>query len=242
MSLWNGFECKEFEFDGKKASLVFPENAIEGKYWALKTEYRDAYPETEIALLKEGFHIAWLENDSRLAPKSDCDRKARFAQFLSEEYGLSPRCVPIGMSCGGAHAVNLAGDHPECVSCLFIDAPVLNFLDFPGDKANKSFEKVWENEFKKTYPGLTRADLLNFDRHPMNKIKVLQENKIPVLMLYGTEDCTVDYSKNGAIMEEAYESFPGLLTIIPRLYEGHHPHGFPQNPQPIVDFILKNCK
>jgi len=239
-SMWNGFKQIEFEFEGKLATLVFPEKANESKNWTIKTEYKDAFPETEIALLKNGFHVAYLENVSRLAPKEDCDRKARFVKFLSEKYGLKDKCIPIGMSCGGAHAVRFAGYYPTLVECMFIDAPVLNYCDFPGKLGNTFCERVWENEFLKTYPGMTRAKLLDFPHHPMNMVNVLIENKIPIIMLYGTEDSTVIYNENGAFFEEAYKETPELLTVVKREYQGHHPHGIPQNPEIIVDFILKH--
>ena len=45
MKKWNGFDTLEFEFEGKKAILVFPEQVDENRNWMLKTEYWDAFPE-----------------------------------------------------------------------------------------------------------------------------------------------------------------------------------------------------
>ena len=39
------------------------------------------------------------------------------------------------------------------------------------------------------------------------------------------KDLTVDYNLNGRLLEEAYEGNEDLLTVIPRNYQGHHPHG-----------------
>lgn len=235
--IWNGFRCEEFDFEGRLAALVFPEKANEKKSWTIKTEYRDAFPETEIELLKRGFHCAYLTNNNRWATKEDCDAKARFALYLHEHYGLSEKCVPVGMSCGGCHAVNFAGFHPESVACMYIDAPVLNFTDNPGNPMIEARRAVWENEFVKAYPGITRAGLLNFDNHPILKAPILIENKIPILMVYGTQDESVSYALNGQFLEDAYADHPGLLTVMVRKLQGHHPHGFPQNPGRIADWI-----
>ena len=237
---WFGRDCFEFDFEGRRAMLVYPEKADEKKNWSLKTEYRDAFPETELALLDLGFHVAHLENVSRFATPEDCDAKARFVKYLHEEMGLRDKCVPVGMSCGGAHAINFAGYHPECVQCMFIDAPVLNFCDFPG-RIGAKFASVWDNEFIKAYPGMTRAKLFNFEYHPINRVPVIKERKIPILMVYGTEDETVCYDMNGRLMELEYEDFPELLTVMAREGQGHHPHGFPDNPKIITDFIVKHC-
>ena len=131
-NIWNDFEVKDFTFEDRNARIIFPKEANEGKNWTLKTEYRDAFPQIELELLNRGFHVLWLENKNRWATKEDCDAKARFTAFVSKEYGLNKKCVPVGMSCGGAHAVNFAGFHPECVQCMYIDAPVMNFLSIPA--------------------------------------------------------------------------------------------------------------
>ncbi len=235
-SLWHGFKQIEFEFEGHDAILVFPKEKANGN-WTLKTEYWDAFPNTEIELLNRGFHAAYLKNISRFATKEDCNAKAHFVKFLLEKYGLRDKCVPVGMSCGGAHAVNFAGYHPECVACMFIDAPVLNFLDYPG-RLDK-YEDIWEKEFLKAYPGMTRAGIFTLDEQPMNRIPSLIENRIPVIMLYGTEDCTVEYNMNGRIFAEAYEGHEDLLEVIPRACQGHHPHGFFDNPEKLADLIME---
>lgn len=241
--LWYGFEKKEFTFEGRRAVLVFPKQADAEKNWTLKTEYWDAFPEVETALLENGFHAAYLENTSRFATPADCDAKARFADFLQQEYGLNPKCVPVGMSCGGACAVNFAGRYPEKVRCMYLDAPVLNFCDYPGRLGNAECESVWEKEFVKAYPGITRARLLSFDNHPLHYVDVLKEHRIPILMLYGVEDQTVFYHANGALMEPEYEDCKELLTVLPRMAQGHHPHGgFAKDQQAVVDFILRHSK
>ena len=236
MEKWNGFDKYDFEFEGRHAIIVFPEKSDAQKNWALKTEYWDAFPAEEIELLKNGFHLAFLKNKTRFATKEDCDAKARFAKYLSDTYGLRDKCVPVGMSCGGAHAVNFAGYYPEAVLCMYIEAPVLNFSSFPG---REGYESTWDKEFTVAYPGVTRADLLNFEPHPINRVDVLKENKIPIILAYGTVDSVVPFEDNGKLMLDLYTDTPELLTIIPRIGQDHHPHGFPNDPQKIVAYILK---
>lgn len=236
-TLWNGFKCEEFEFQGRLASIVFPEKANDKKAWTIKTEYRDAFPETEIELLKRGYHVTYIKNTSRWAPKIDCDTRAAFVKYISETYGLAPKCIPVGMSCGGGHAVNFTGFYPDLVACMFIEAPVLNFTSIPGNIANDFNIKVWNEEFIKTYPGIKRADLFSFDNHPISKAPILIEHKIPILMVYGTDDTVVEYLQNGKLLEELYEEHSGLLTIMKRENQGHHPHGFPMHPEIIADWI-----
>lgn len=242
MDMWNGFEIKEFKFEDRDAIIVFPKEKEVSGNWMLKTEYWNAFPEVEIGLLEKGFHLAYLKNKSRLAPKEDCDAKARFVKYISDTYGLRDKCIPVGMSCGGAHAVRFAGYYPECVACMFIDAPVLNFCDFPGRIGDEMCESVWENEFIRAYEGMSRYKLLDFKNHPINMADTLIENKIPIIMVYGTADDVVIYESNGALLEDAYKNTKDLLTAIPVEGRGHHPHGIPDGNERIVEYIIDHSK
>ncbi len=219
--LWYGFRCEKFTFEEKDAIIVFPDEPAKDSKIVLKTEYWGAFPDVEIQLLKNGYHLAYLKNSSRLAPKEDCDRKAAFIKFLARKYNLSEKCIPVGMSCGGAHAVRFAGYYPELIACMYIDAPVLNYCDFPG---SAKYQDVWEKEFLAAYPDMKHYKLLSFPHHPLNMADTLITNRIPVLMVYGTEDATVIYEENGKLLEEAFEG-TDLLKVIAVSARGHHPHG-----------------
>lgn len=236
-----GLKSVEFEFEEKRAIVVFPEIPDEKRNWCLKTEYWGAFPDRELDLARRGFHLCYLENETRWATRSDCDRKARFVSFLHDELGLRDKCVPVGMSCGGDHAFNFAGFYPECVACIYVDAPVLNFCSCPGKLGDKSSEEIWENEFVKAYPGITRAKLLGFDNHPIGKADIIKKHGIPIAMSYGTEDQSVNYNENGRLLEIEYEGDEHLL-VMPRPCQGHHPHGAVPEVGKLIDFIVKACE
>ena len=240
-NLWNGFRCEEFQFEGRDAIIVFPDAPAADSKIVLKTEYWGAFPDIEIQLLKNGYHLAYIKNRTRFATKEDCDTKAALIKFLAAKYGLSEKCIPVGMSCGGAHAVRFAGFYPELIACVYIDAPVLNFCDFPGKIGNAYFEEVWETEFLQAYPGIMRYKLLTFSEHPMNMADVLIANKVPVLMVYGTQDGTIAYEDHGKLFEQAFEG-TDLLTTIAVPYRGHHPHGMLGDNAPIVQYILDHSR
>ncbi len=232
---FDGYKIEEFEFEGREAKLICPEKPV-GKL-ALKMEYWGAFPNVEIELIDRGYHVAYIKNTSRFAPKEDCDTKAHFVKFLADKYNLSERVVPIGMSLGGAHAVRFAGFYPELVSCLFIDAPVIDYCSLSSCKiGNRS--GVWQKEILATYPDLRHYKLASFSENPVNMADTLVANKIPVVMSYGLQDLSVNYSEHGALLEEAYEG-TGLLKTIPVEYRGHHPHGKLCDNTEIVDFIIE---
>lgn len=233
------YDCETFEFEGKQAIVVMPPKGKANGKWILKSEYWGAFPEAEIALLENGWHVAYIRNDTRFATAQECERKARFILFVSEKYSLNKKCTQIGMSCGGAHAVRFAGLYPELTACIYIDAPVLNYCSFPGKMDGGECEQIWEDEFVKAYPGIKRYQLVNSDIHPLNMADSLIRNKIPVLMVWGTEDLSVNYKENGLLFEQAYENNPLLETVCVS-GRGHHPHGTFNENREIIDFIIKN--
>lgn len=231
-----GFECEEFLFEGMPATVIFPKEANEKRSFALKTEYRDAFPEAaEIPLLEKGWHVCFIKNENRWGIDADLDRKARFVTFVREKYDLAKRCVPIGMSCGGLFAVKFSTSYPELVSCLYIDAPVINYLSCPcayGDAKWDGTEEVLKAL------SLTKAELFSYRDMPLDRIPLLIENKLPLVMVSGDSDTVVPYHENGAFVEKAYREAGLPFEIYMKPGGDHHPHGLPDS-APIVEFIEK---
>jgi len=238
---WNGFKAIEFDFSGRLAILVFPKvKGIKNK-WILKTEYWGAFPTTEIALLNQGYHLAFLKNINRWGVDEDLDAKAEFAKYLSGKYELSSKCVPIGMSCGGLIAIKFAAKYPEMVSCLYLDAPVLNYMSCPcgfgiGEPLGNG---NGINEILSALNLKSISELLCYREQPMNKIPLLINNKIPVIMVAGDSDNTVPYCENGIMIEEAYKNTDIDFEVYIKPLCDHHPHGL-DNTKPVIDFILKH--
>lgn len=237
--IWFGYSAERFSFEGRDAIVVFPREVRAGAPWLLKTEYWGAFPDVELRLLEQGFHVAYVQNKNRWSTREACDTKARFVKYISEAYHLNPKCVPLGMSCGGGYAVKFGGMYPDLIACMYIDAPVLNFCSIPGKPGEAQYASMWEDEFIHAYPGIKRCHLPGFGEHPICFADALVNHEIPVLLVYGKEDRTVLYEENGLLLEEAYAG-TGLLTTIGVAARGHHPHGMIGDNQIIVDFILFN--
>ena len=128
---WHGYHMDEGRFMGQPYVVICPKEGTANGQWALKTEYFGAFPQLELDLLARGYHLAHVKTYERYCPPPVTELQACFVDFVSRRYGLSPKCVPIGMSCGGMQAIYLAGKHPDKVACAYIDAPVVNFLSVP---------------------------------------------------------------------------------------------------------------
>ena len=235
-TIWNGFKKIEFNFEGRTAVLVFPEKAVEGNKWLFKTEYFGAFPDFEIEMVRRGYHLASLQNETRWVGKDDIDIKARFADFLNKEFSLHKKCVPVGMSCGGMHGVYFAAKYPQYVAALYLDAPVINLLSCPcgvGDATDHLYE-----EFKNA-TGKTTSDMINYRNHPQDVAPKLIENNIPVFLVAGDSDTVVPYHENGKFINDLYVSNNAEITTIVKPGCDHHPHGLVDN-TPIIEFVLKH--
>lgn len=236
--LWNGFAIEEFEFEGRQAKIVFPEEK-NGRL-AVKTVYWDAFPEAaEIDLLKLGFHLCFVESDNRWGTDEDLDRAAHFVRFVTQKYSLQNRVVPIGMSCGGLMAVKLAAKYPEMISCLYLDAPVINYLSCPACLGDAKFEDVcipMEEIFSAL--GLkSMSELISYREMPLDKLPVLLHHKIPVVLVAGLADKVVPYHENGALLQRAYEASDAEFACYLKPNCDHHPHGLEDN-RGVIQFIM----
>lgn len=235
---WHGFIMERFAFEGQEAVVVFPKEGTSVQRLALKTEYWDAFPETETALVEKGFHLCYLENKNRWGIAEDLDRKARFVQFVTEKYGLYQKIVPIGMSCGGLIAIKFAVKYPNLVSCMYLDAPVLNYMSCPcgfgigtplGD--GRGVDEILNALH------LTLSELICYREMPMDQLPLLVKHKIPVVMVTGDADTVVPYEENGILLQRAYESAGVTLQVFVKIGCDHHPHGL-EDYRSVVDFIF----
>jgi pimeloyl-ACP methyl ester carboxylesterase len=143
-SSWHGFDRYDFLLDEEKLSIepfkanadekngikgdvkgmrrcivVVPKKCAPGNPWSWRGCYWDHEPQTEIELLKRGFHVAFAGCD----PGKPWDA---WYSFLTEGYGLSKKPNFIGMSRGGLNAFTWATENPDKVSCIYADNPAIS--------------------------------------------------------------------------------------------------------------------
>ncbi len=234
---WYGYRRMDFTFEGREAIMVFPEGGGNGQ-WICKIEYFDAFQDLERDLVARGYHLAFLKNDNRWASADVIARRARFVDYVADTFGLERRFAAIGMSCGGLLAVKFAAYHPDKVSVLYLDAPVMNFLSCPmgfGQGEPLGEQGAGWQELQAAY-GFSLAELLAYREHPIDLIPRLVAARIPVALVYGDSDRIVPYEENGAWLERAYRAAGVPLFVQGKIGCDHHPHGL-HDRTALIDFI-----
>lgn len=237
METWNGFELKREIIFEREALIVSPKRGTENGKWALKTEYFEAFPDVQIKLLHLGYHVVHIKNKTRWHISEDSEARAILAEYMNKIYGLSKKCAIIGMSCGGMQGIYFASKYPEYVSCMYLDAPVVNFLSCPFALGKKAKDTTMEEEFTKE-SGITRTKILSYRGHPLDYIPDLLKYNIPIILVCGDSDTVVPYEENGKLLNDAYKDNGKIIKTIIKKGANHHPHGLDDNGE-IVDFILK---
>jgi pimeloyl-ACP methyl ester carboxylesterase len=113
--------------DGKhRCVVVVPAKAAPGNPWSWQACYWNHQPQTEVELLRRGFHIAFV------APDPGRQGKAwdLWYTFLTENHGLAKKAAFIGMSKGGLNEFNWGAVNPDKVACIYADNPALFDEDF----------------------------------------------------------------------------------------------------------------
>src|SRR5216683_3400044 len=108
--------------DGKhRCVVVVPKKAAPGNPWSWQGCYWNHQPQTEVELLRRGFHIAYV------APDPGRQGKAwdGWYKFLTENHGLAKKAAFVGMSKGGVNEFNWGVANPDKVACIYADNPAL---------------------------------------------------------------------------------------------------------------------
>jgi hypothetical protein len=104
----------------RRCVVIVPRKPAPGNPWSWRGCYWDHQPQTEVELLKRGFHIAYISANATLKPDKTWEA---WYSHLTEKHGLSRTPAFVGMSRGGEYAYTWATSNPSKVSCIYADNP-----------------------------------------------------------------------------------------------------------------------
>jgi pimeloyl-ACP methyl ester carboxylesterase len=198
--------------------VVVPKQPAAGKPWSWRGVYWNHQPQTEVELLKRGFHIAYISLDPKAGPITGLTMDELMDQlgmsgaalaewdawyaYLTGQYGLSKKPAFIGMSRGGIFEFSWATTNPNKVSCIYDDNPGME---------HQAFQRL--------------GDLAGAD--------------VPILQVCGSIDPM--FGRYTCAIEGIYQQFGGRISTMVKEGYAHHPHSL-RNPKPIADFIEQSVQ
>jgi predicted esterase len=229
--------AEKFEVRGHTAYLYAAPKPTEGKPWVwyaptlkgLSLVQRKAYFE---AFLRAGVSIAGFDlGEVRGSPASTVE----FTHFYDEmvKRGWSSKPILLGQSRGGLMMLAWAMRHPDKTQAFVGIYPVCN-LETWGLKNMP----VALADYNLTETEL-RAKLAEFN--PLDNLKGLLANKVPMFVVHGDADAAVPYQENTLILKERYEAGGGPITVKLIAGEGHKVSpAFFENKE-LIEFVLKQA-
>lgn len=235
ISVWQGFERHDFTVAGKGAILVCPAKAAAGRPWIWRTEFFGHEPQADVALLKLGWHVAYVDVQNLYGAPKALDQMDAFYHRMVQGRALAPKVVLEGFSRGGLFSLNWAARNPGRVSSIYNDAPVCDFRTWPGGaRGGKRSEADWQRLLQ-AY-GITEEEAQTGKLCPASNLEPLAKAKIPLLHVCGDADEVVPFAENTGVVEKRYQELGGEINVIAKPGVKHHPHSL-TDPAPIVEFV-----
>lgn len=237
-SEWNGYLKKNFRVGSRDAFLIVPKAPAAGHPWIWRTEFFGHEPQADLALLKHGFHVAYVNIQNLYGGPEAMIAMDAMYDHVTREDQLAAKVVLEGFSRGGLFSLNWAARNPGKVACIYNDAPVCDFKSWPGGKGTgRGSPGDWER-CKSVY-GLTEEQALAYPLNPVDNLRPLAEARIPILHVCGATDDVVPVTENSLIVRDRYIEMGGSFLLINKPNCNHHPHSL-RDPTRIVNFVLQH--
>jgi lysophospholipase L1-like esterase/pimeloyl-ACP methyl ester carboxylesterase len=239
ISQWNGYNRLDFVSNGRPAILVSPKTPAPGRPWIWRTEFFDASPSVDIALLAKGWHVAYVNVSNLFGAPAALNAMDGFHAQLTKQNQLSNQPVLEGFSRGGLYAFNWAARNPAKVRALYVDAPVCDFKSWPAGKG-KGIASLGEWSACLNAYGFAEEQALAYPLNPIDNLAPLAVAKIPIIAVAGDADKTVPVDENILVVETRYKKLGGQIKVILKPGADHHPHSL-TDPTLLVDFLLQQA-
>ncbi len=246
ISQWNGFVRHDFQVDGANVIVVEPKSPLPGKPWVWRGEFFDSFPNADIELAKQGWHLAYIGVPNLFGSPKAMTKWEKFHETLVKEHGLHPKPALIGISRGALYCMAWAALHPEKTLLVYLDNGVCDFKSWPGGKT-KVKEMTGPGSPKEWVNLLNAFDFKNdeeafaYKKNPIDHLEPLAKAKLPILLVYGDSDKAVPHLENSEIIYERYRAMGGQVERMVKVGGDHHPHGLP-DPRPIVEYFERTWK
>lgn len=237
---WQGFIRHDFKLDGVEVTVVVPDKPLPERPWVWRGEFFGAFAEADAALVKAGWHLAYVKAPDLFGSPKAIKIWDSFHAAMVKDYGLLAKPGLIGLSRGGLYCMNWAAAHPDRALAVYLDNAVCDFKSWPGGQVKKlGTGKGSADEWKKVlaaYDFKSDNEAIEYKRNPVDNLAPLAKAGIPLLLVYGDKDTVVPHAENSEVVYDRYKALGGPVERVVKPGQDHHPHGL-KDVAPVVAFF-----
>ena len=233
---FHGFECANFTLNRRECKLVRPIKAADGLPWIWRARFWDHQPQTDIALLNRGFHVAYCDV-IELFGNPHCVEIWNYFYRYMRKLGLAKKVALEAMSRGSLYIYSWALANGNNVACIYADNPVLDIKSWPWNTGRGIGSKKDRRLYRDAFNFRTDRDAMQFRNNPLDRAPEIAAIGFPILHVCGEKDEFVPIEENTEPFKKLIHQYGGKMEVILKPDMGHHPHGL-EDPEPIVNFIL----
>lgn len=226
------------ELSGKKGFLYAASVSASNKPWlwyaptlkGVSIVQRKLYFD---GMMAAGISIAGFDlGEVRGSPGSS----AKFTLFYDEmvRRGFSKKPILLGQSRGGMMMLAWAMRNPDKVRAFVGIYPVCNLASWPLQHSKEATLADF---------ALPETELVSrlAEFNPVDNLKGLIANKVPMFVVHGDSDVVVPYDDNTRLLRERYEAGGGSITVKIIPGEGHKVSPSFFECQELIDFVRANA-
>jgi len=128
---WQGFARHDFKVGDLDATVVVPDKPLPRRPWVWRGEFFGAFAEADVALVKAGWHLAYLKVPDLFGSPKAIKHWEVFHTAMVKEHGMHAKPGLIGLSRGGLYCMNWAATHPDKALAVYLDNAVCDFKSWP---------------------------------------------------------------------------------------------------------------
>ncbi|HEX4611769.1 MAG TPA: alpha/beta hydrolase-fold protein [Urbifossiella sp.] len=237
---WQGFARYDFKHAGRPAIVVAPDRPLPGRPWVWRGEFFGAFADADAALVKAGWHLAYLTIPDQFGSPTAVKAWEGFHATLVNDHCLHPKPGLIGLSRGGLYCMNWAAAHPDKTLAVYLDNAVCDFKSWPGGRvkglgAGPGSADEWR-KLLAAYEFKSDADAAAYKLNPVDNLAPVARAGIPLLIVYGDADRAVPPRENSEMVFPRYRALGGHAVLVAKPGQDHHPHGL-ADVSPVVRFF-----
>lgn len=241
-SNWNGFVRHDFAVDGRAAFVIVPKGPAEGRPWIWRARFPNYHASVNLALLKRGFHVAYINTDGMFGSDGAIKRWDRFYDQLTGKHALSDKPALMAVSRGGLFAYRWAARNPDRVACIYGVVPVCDFKSWPLGRGSGTGSPAAWKQLLSAYR-MTPAQALRFKSNPIDVLEPIAKADVPILHLVSRNDKVVPPAENTDVLRERYARLGGSMRVaVHKGATSNKGHRFDDDsPEHAVAFIAKHA-